>query len=199
MNLEKVSLPEQLFLASNNSHKIKELQELLGNSSNILTPKDFPLYPEPDESGNSLEENAAIKAIAGFNFTGLTTLSDDSGLFVESLGGEPGVQSAYYGGKPSNSLNNIDKLLFELKEKSNRKAYFQTIIAWYDGKELLYFKGEIKGRIIQKVKGKTGFGYDPVFIPDGYETTFAEMSESEKNAISHRANALKEFSNYFTL
>jgi len=199
MNLEKVSLPEQLFLASNNSHKIKELQELLGNSSNILTPKDFPLYPEPDESGNSLEENAAIKAIAGFNFTGLPTLSDDSGLFVESLGGEPGVQSAYYGGKPSNSLNNIDKLLFELKEKSNRKAYFQTIIAWYDGKELLYFKGEIKGRIIQKVKGKTGFGYDPVFIPDGYETTFAEMSESEKNAISHRANALKEFSNYFTL
>jgi XTP/dITP diphosphohydrolase len=199
MNSEKVSLPEQLFLASNNSHKIKELQELLGNSSNILTPKDFPLYPEPDESGNSLEENAAIKAIAGFNFTGLPTLSDDSGLFVESLGGEPGVQSAYYGGKPSNSLNNIDKLLFELKEKSNRKAYFQTIIAWYDGKELLYFKGEIKGRIIQEVKGKTGFGYDPVFIPDGYETTFAEMSESEKNAISHRANALKEFSNYFTL
>jgi XTP/dITP diphosphohydrolase len=89
--------------------------------------------------------------------------------------------------------------LFELKEKSNRKAYFQTIIAWYDGKELLYFKGEINGRIIQEVKGKTGFGYDPVFIPDGYETTFAEMSESEKNAISHRANALKEFSNYFTL
>ena len=175
------------------------MQELLGNSSNILTPKDFPLYPEPDESGNSLEENAAIKALAGFNFTGLPTLSDDSGLFVESLGGEPGVKSAYYGGKPSNSLNNIDKLLFELKEKSNRKAYFQTIIAWYDGKELLYFKGEIKGRIIQEVKGKTGFGYDPVFIPDGYETTFAEMSESEKNAISHRANALKEFSNYFTI
>jgi len=199
MNLEKVSLPEQLFLASNNSHKIKELQIMLGNSSRILTPKDFPLYPEPEESGNSLEENAAIKAHAGFNFTGLPTLSDDSGLFVETLGGDPGVQSAYYGGKPSNSLNNIDKLLFELKEKSNRKAYFQTIIAWYDGKELLYFKGEIKGRIIQEVKGKTGFGYDPVFIPDGYETTFAEMSESEKNAISHRANALKEFSNYFTL
>ncbi len=186
---------QELFFGTNNANKLTEIQHILGENFDILSYKDFPPF-DVEETEITMEGNAALKAKGFFEFTGLPCFSDDSGLEVAALGGEPGVYSARYAGEPSNSANNIAKLLQNIQGKSNRNAQFRTVIAYFDGKEMLFFEGIIKGQLIDIQRGMAGFGYDPIFIPDGYQQTFAEMEAAEKHAISHRGIAVRKFAEY---
>ena len=146
---------------------------------------------------DTFEGNALLKARYVKDKYGYDCFADDTGLQVEALNGEPGVYSARYAGEPSDSEKNIDKLLANLRDAENRKASFVTCIALVTGSEEHVFYGEISGKIIRERRGSSGFGYDSVFVPEGYEETFAEMGEEEKNKISHRARAVKKLSDFF--
>lgn len=196
---------EKILLGSNNQKKYKELKELieinLSNKIEILSPKDFGLENyEIIESGSTFEENALIKAKAFFEKSGVVSLSDDSGLMVDALGGEPGIYSARYAGENSTDLDNINYLLDKISKLKNDfenfTAKFVTVLCLYDGIETQYFKGEVKGKIITELRGENGFGYDPIFVPNGYDKTFAELGNDIKNQISHRKNALDKFIEY---
>ena len=182
----------KLLVASKNKKKIKELKEILEPAGVIvLTSEDIGGIPDVEENGTSFEENASLKAIEIAKLTGNYVFADDSGLEVEALNDAPGIYSARYAGENATDQERIDKLLYNLKNEVNRKARFVCVIAISDKKgNTKTFRGEIYGRIIEKPKGSSGFGYDPVFIPDGYNQTFAELSQEIKNKISHRANAL---------
>lgn len=178
-----------LIFATNNQHKVDEIRSVIGDRLTILTMKEAGIdidIPEPHET---IEENASEKSSVIHTLTHQNCFSEDTGLEVEALHGAPGVRSARYAGDTKNFKANIDKLLWELKDESNRKARFKTVISliWHD-KEFL-FAGICKGHIIKEQKGSEGFGYDPVFIPDGANKTFAEMSMQEKNMYSHRRKA----------
>ncbi|MDI1235778.1 MAG: RdgB/HAM1 family non-canonical purine NTP pyrophosphatase [bacterium] len=182
----------KLIFASNNQNKLREIKALIPPSIEILSLEDIQYNQEIEETGHTLEDNAAIKARTIFDVTGEACFADDSGLLVDFLDGQPGVKSARYAGEPSDNSANMDLLLLNLGKTENRNAKFQTVICYKDATQELYFKGEIKGNITHSKNGTQGFGYDPIFTPLGYSQTFAEMTAEEKNKISHRKNAITQ-------
>jgi XTP/dITP diphosphohydrolase len=187
----------KIIFATNNIHKLDEVKAILGSEIEVQGLKEIGLNEEVEETGSTFEENARLKAQAVFHKIKVPCLSDDSGLEVEALGNAPGVYSARFAGEPVDHEKNIDKLLKSLNEMNNRKARFRTVLCYIDaeGKEE-FFTGTVEGYITHEQRGEKGFGYDPVFIPNGYDKTFAQMSSSEKNSISHRARALEKFKQY---
>jgi XTP/dITP diphosphohydrolase len=184
-----------IFLASGNPHKIEEMQALLSTFDiRLESTLDYPNAKEVVEDRPDLEGNAIKKAQYWYGKTGLPSLADDTGLEVDSLGGAPGVYSARYAGEKATYEENTQKLLKELEGKSDRTAQFRTIIAFIDpsGKQH-FFEGVCRGEIIAKKRGEKGFGYDPVFVPEGYDLTFAELNSDDKNRISHRGKAMQAF------
>lgn len=181
-------LPTLIF-ATNNQHKVEEIRKVIGNLFTILTLKEAGIDMDIPEPYDTLEANASAKSATIYQLTGQNCFSEDSGLLVAALNGEPGVKSARYAGDTRDFQANIDKLMHHMKGQTNRAAAFTTVISLIlDGKEYL-FEGTCKGNIALSQRGAGGFGYDPVFIPDGSNRTFAEMSLEEKNAISHRRKA----------
>ena len=188
----------KLVFATNNLNKLKEVQEMLPNSIEILSLMDIHCFDEIDETETSLEGNARLKASYITEKFGYNCFADDTGLEVTVLDGKPGVYSARFAGQPSNSENNMQKLLHELKEEENRKAQFRTAICLnLDGKQFL-FEGVCKGEILTKKQGVEGFGYDPIFQPKGYDQSFATMQRNEKNKISHRGLAIEKLVTFLT-
>jgi XTP/dITP diphosphohydrolase len=184
----------QLVFATNNHHKLSEVQQILGNSIELLTLSDIGFTDEIPEDFNTLEENASQKAWHIYNKYKMNCFADDTGLEVNALNGEPGVRSARYAGKTPS--DNIEKLLRKLKGVSNRKAQFRTVISLIvDGIEY-QFQGIVEGEIIEEFRGSLGFGYDPLFIPYGYTETFAQMAPKLKNEISHRGVAIKKLTKF---
>lgn len=185
---------KKLVIASRNDHKILEMEQLLSPLGiEVLSTKDFPNLEEVVEDRPTLKGNALKKARYVAAQTNLPALSDDTGLEVEALNGEPGVYSARYAGPSASYEDNVIKLLDELSGKENRKARFRTIVALVDGDEEFTFEGICNGKIIEEQRGSEGFGYDPIFMPVDYEHTFAELDSSTKNLISHRGKAVEKF------
>ncbi len=189
---------KKILIASNNPHKITEIKSVLKdvNDIQILSPKDLGIDADVVEDGNSLEENALIKAKAIHKISNLPCVSDDTGLFVDALNGEPGIYSARYSGESATYADNCNKLLTNLKNTpdENRTARFESVICFYENENKNhFFKGICKGKIIKEPRGENGFGYDPLFMPDGFDRTFAEMPDDDKNKISHRGKALEGF------
>ena len=187
---------KKIVFATNNQHKLHEVKAVLGNEIEIISLEQLNCHEDIPETGNTLEANALIKAKYINDKFGLDCMADDTGLEVDALGGEPGVYSARYAGEEQNSKRNLEKLLYNLKDSNNRIAHFRTVIALIDSNKIHYFEGAIKGEIIREARGKTGFGYDPVFVPSGYNKTFAELGSEEKNKISHRALAVNKLVEY---
>lgn len=182
----------QLVFATNNAHKLRELGEILSGEFTLLSLNDISCTDEIPETGDTLEANASQKSHYIWDRFGLDCFSDDTGLEVLALNNEPGVHSARYAGEGRNSDDNIDKLLDNLAGVAERKACFRCVISLIiDGQEYL-FEGRVDGVILTERKGVSGFGYDPVFLPDGYTQSFAEMDAAEKNAISHRGRAVQK-------
>ncbi|MFO0321517.1 MAG: non-canonical purine NTP diphosphatase [Bacteroidota bacterium] len=186
----------QLIFATHNKNKIIEIKSLVNGHINLLSLNDIHFTDEINETAKSLEGNALLKAQTIYRETKINCFADDSGLLVDALNGEPGVYSARYAGKEKNDEANMVKILNHLKGIENRKAQFKTVLALIiDGKEHI-FEGTIDGVITTKKKGINGFGYDPIFLPNGHEKTFAEMTLAEKSKISHRAIALKKMTDF---
>lgn len=188
---------KKLVFATNNAHKLEEIRAILGDKVEILSLNDIDCHADIPETADTLQGNAALKAQYIYENYGLDCFADDTGLEVEALNGAPGIYSARYaGGEGHDSEANMKKLLSEMQDKDNRKARFRTVICLIeDGKEH-FFEGIVNGSIIRERKGGAGFGYDPVFMPDGYSETFAEMGNDEKNKISHRARAVQKLCEY---
>ena len=182
--------------ATNNPNKLKEVRHIANNKFNIVGIDEFGITEELPETQNTLEGNALQKARYLYEKISKNCFADDTGLEVEALNGRPGIFSARYAGEEKSSIDNIKKLLNELKDCSNRSAQFRTVVALIlNGKEYL-FEGIIKGKIIGELKGENGFGYDPVFVPLGFEKTFAELPLNIKNTISHIEKAFKKLFNF---
>ena len=182
----------KLVFASNNKNKIQEIQALVPNIIQIVSLEEIGCIEDIPETADTIEGNAILKANYVTEKYGYDCFADDTGLEVDALNGAPGVYSARYAGEQKDANDNMDKLLSELKDESNRKANFKTVIALnLNGKQNL-FTGIINGKIIEEKIGTNGFGYDPIFVADGYEKTFAELSMEEKSTISHRGIAVKE-------
>ena len=186
----------KLVFATNNQNKLAEVQKMLPNSIELLSLKDINCFDEIEETASTLDGNAKIKADYITEKFGYNCFADDTGLEVESLDNKPGVYSARYAGEPSNSENNMQKLLTELKNKQNRKAQFRTSICLNLNEEQFLFNGICKGEILHKKQGEKGFGYDPIFKPAGFSESFAEMPSEEKNKISHRGLAIQKLVNF---
>jgi XTP/dITP diphosphohydrolase len=182
----------ELIFATNNEHKAQEINSILGSEFKIITLKQAGIDIDIPEPHDTLEENAAEKSEVIYNLTGKDCFSEDTGLEVEALDGEPGVKSARYAGESKSFDNNIDKLLMNLDGQSNREAQFRTVVSLRLGGKEYKFEGICKGSIIAERKGDNGFGYDPVFIPEGSLKTFAEMTMEEKNKYSHRKKAIEK-------
>ena len=182
----------KLVFATNNLNKLKEVQEMLPNSIQLLSLQDINCFDEIAETETTLEGNAKLKADYITNNFGLNCFADDTGLEVESLDGKPGVYSARFAGEPANSEKNIQKLLLDLENKTNRKAQFRTAVALNLSDRKFLFEGICKGEILHHKKGERGFGYDPIFKPEGYQYSFSEMSSTAKNKISHRGIAIQK-------
>lgn len=187
----------KIIFATNNKHKLEEIKKMAGPRFELISLEEIGLTGEIPEDYDTLEENALFKAKYIYDRTKVPTFSDDTGLEVTALHGRPGVLSARYAGPEKNDRENMQKLLRELEHETNRTARFRTVIAFIqpNGKEVL-FEGIINGQISREPKGRQGFGYDPVFIPDGHHTTFAEMTSDLKNSISHRSLAFSKFITY---
>lgn len=179
-----------LVLATHNEHKSEEIKAIIGDLIEIKTLTDLGFNEEIPENGLTLQANALQKAKYIHNILKQNCFADDTGLEVTALHGDPGVFSARYAGEPSNPKNNIRKLLHEMKGATDRTAQFRTVISVIYDEKTYFFEGSVTGHITTEPKGEHGFGYDSVFIPDGYEETFAELSAEEKNKISHRSRAL---------
>ena len=186
----------QLVFASNNPNKIQEIQLLLPTNIKILSLHDIGCFEEIAETANTIEGNAILKANYVTQKYGLNCFADDSGLEVDYLNGKPGVHSARYAGNQRNDNDNVNKLLFALNNQQNRKANFKTIICLNLNGTQTLFTGLINGTIATQKSGNQGFGYDPIFTPDGYEITFAEMNKLQKTQISHRGIATKQLINF---
>lgn len=186
----------ELVFVTANQNKAHEVQKVISNDIKILSLKDIGCIVDIEETGTTFSENALIKARYIYTHYKKNCFADDSGLEVSALNGDPGIYSARYAGEPKNDLRNTKKLLESLGDKTNREACFKTIIALIiDGKEFT-FEGRIDGTITKEARGTNGFGYDPVFIPKGFQKTFAEMSFEEKNTVSHRAIAINEMNDF---
>lgn len=182
----------ELIFASHNENKVEEIKTILPSNFKLKSLTDLDFKTEIEENGTTLEENALIKAQTIFNTFNKNCFADDSGLEVFALNGQPGVISARYAGNHKNTQDNMDKLLKELNGKNDRRAQFRTVIALIvNGKKHL-FEGIIKGKISEIALGKNGFGYDPIFIPENHDFSFAQLTPSEKNIISHRARAFEK-------
>jgi len=182
----------ELVFATNNQHKLEELQAILGNQFNLLSLKDIGCKEEIPEEQATLEGNAGQKAFFVFEKYGHNCFADDTGLEIDSLNGEPGVYSARYAGEEKSAETNMKKVLEKLAKINDRKARFRTVISLViNGKEQ-QFEGIVNGKILREKKGGSGFGYDPIFQPEGFDTSFAEMNLSEKNKISHRGRAVQK-------
>jgi XTP/dITP diphosphohydrolase len=186
-------MKRKLVIATNNAHKLQEIAAILGDEIELLSLKDIRCFDEIPETAETLEGNALMKARYIRDRFGMDCFADDTGLEVEALHGAPGVYSARYaGGEGHDSEANMQKLLKELQGETNRAARFRTVIALLmDGEEHL-FEGIVNGSIIEEKRGAAGFGYDPLFVPTGYDATFAELGEEVKNQISHRARAVQQ-------
>ncbi len=188
---------KKLVFATGNSHKLQEVQSLFKEGFALSCLKDVNLTEEIPETADNLVDNALQKAWYVYNKCGIPCFADDTGLEVEALDGAPGVYSARYAGEQKDSRLNMLLLLKNMTGKENRNARFRTIIAYIDEKAQEHiFEGEIKGKIIENMAGENGFGYDPIFVPEGYEETFAQLSSEIKNTISHRARAMEKFLSY---
>lgn len=190
----------QLLAATTNRHKVQEFQKILADLKeriNIVTQDTIRNFPEIEENGTTFEENSIKKATEASAYADMAAFADDSGLVVEALGGAPGVYSARYAGEGASDSDRIAKLLKEMQGITDRRAKFvcAATIA-YRGKKVACFVGEIKGTIAEAPSGSNGFGYDPVFIPEGFSKTFAELTDSEKNEISHRGRAMRKLAEY---
>ena len=185
-------MKKKLVVATNNAHKLEEISAILGNEMELLSLKDIHCNADIPETADTLEGNARQKAMYIHENYGMDCFADDTGLEVEALNGAPGVFSARYAGDGHDSEANMQKLLKELEGKENRKAQFRTAICLImEDKEYL-FEGIVKGHIIEEKRGGAGFGYDPIFVPEGYNQTFAELGNDVKNTISHRARAVEK-------
>ncbi len=183
---------KKIIFSTNNIHKVMEARALLGNVFEIVSLKELGFNEEIPETGKTLSENASQKSHFIYERYGLDCFADDTGLEVDALGGAPGVYSARYAGEHATYEENVTKLLHGLEGKKNRSASFKTVVSLIlDGKEFL-FEGRVDGRILEQRAGNSGFGYDPVFLPDGYSETFAEISPELKNRISHRGKAMQK-------
>lgn len=181
----------RLIVATRNSHKTAEIRAMVTGQFEVMDATAFPEFPEIDETGSTFLENARLKALGISHRIAGWVLSDDSGLEVDALGGAPGVWSSSYGGEEGNHEKNNARLLAEMVGISQRTARFRcTMVLAREGKEAANFSGSVEGRIIDASKGEKGFGYDPLFIPDGHELTFAQLGDVVKNSLSHRARAL---------
>ncbi len=183
----------KIILATHNIDKCKELQKSLNNPSiDLVTLKAYPTIGEIVEDGQTLTENAFIKSRTVFKLTNIPTISDDTGLFVDALGGKPGIYSARYAGENSTYLDNVNKLLYDMSniKKSLRSATFKTVVTYVSKDLELVAEGSVKGFITEKPKGENGFGYDSIFNVEELNKTFAEMTMNEKKSISHRARAI---------
>ena len=182
----------KLVFATNNLNKLKEVQEILSDSIEILSLKDIGCFEDVEETEATLEGNAKLKANHITEKYGYDCFADDTGLEVDVLNGEPGVYSARYGGEHGNSEKNMSKLLNELDDRTDRKAQFRTAIVLNLDHQQYVFEGICKGEILREKSGNGGFGYDPIFKPSGFSTSFAEMNSEEKNKISHRGIAIQK-------
>lgn len=196
----------KIVFATNNQHKLDEIRNILGKDFEIVSLNEIGCHEDIPETGKTLEENAWQKANYIFNKYGLSCFADDTGLEVDALNGAPGVFSARYaGGEGHDSEANMQKLLRELAENNNRKARFRTVIALIlkdesrgmEDERRETFEGIVEGHIAHEKSGAEGFGYDPIFVPDGYNQSFAELGIDIKNQISHRARAVKKLAEYF--
>ncbi len=194
-----MSIKKKFVFATNNAHKLEEVSAILGKKIELLSMKDIDCNVDIPETADTLEGNALIKARYIFENYHLDCFADDTGLEVEALNGAPGVYSARYAGDAHDSEANMKKLLKEMENVENRRARFRTVFALIiNGKEHL-FEGIVKGEIIKNRKGTSGFGYDPVFVPEGYSQTFAEMGNELKNKISHRAMATQKLCHFLLM
>lgn len=185
-----------IVFATNNKHKLQEVKHIIGDRFNIISLNELECFDDIPETENTLEGNALLKARYIHQRFNCNCFADDTGLEIEALDGKPGVFSARYAGEHCSFEDNINKILAELEGKTNRNAIFRTVIALIINDKEYLFEGNIKGKIIDSKKGISGFGYDPVFIPDGYSETFAEMGNDLKNTISHRALATKQLTEF---
>ena len=196
----------RIVFATNNAHKLSEIRQILGNDIEILSLADIGCHEDIPETADTLEGNALQKAQYVYDHYHLSCFADDTGLEVDALGGEPGIYSARYAGDGHDSEANMQKLLQKLGENNNRKARFRTVIALIQKEEdndsspaeqkINCFEGIIEGQIIREKRGDEGFGYDPIFQPDGYEETFAQLGPQIKNRISHRALAVEKLAKF---
>lgn len=187
-----------ILVATHNLHKKEEIQQILGSDYFVLSLSDYNLNEEIIEDGDTFAANALIKAQYCYDKTGKPSVGDDSGLVVEALDGRPGIYSARYA-SDHDFNKNIEKVLEEMKDQANRRAYFITMLCLVDDSGAHYFEGRVYGNLTKEAFGGGGFGYDPIFMPDNYNTTFAEMPAEEKNTISHRSEALKKFLEYLSV
>jgi XTP/dITP diphosphohydrolase len=187
---------QQLVFATNNAHKLEEVESKLAGRIKLLSLNDIDCHDDIEETGVTFAENASIKSRYIYNKYNVNCFGDDSGLEIDALNNEPGVYSARYAGKHGDHAANIAKVLTNLGDNPNRKARFRTVISlmWNGGEHL--FDGAVEGTIRKEISGNGGFGYDPIFQPDGYSVTFAEMSLDEKNNISHRAIAVEKLTEF---
>ncbi len=186
----------EIVFATHNQNKLIEVKQILPSSFKVLSLNDINCFDEIIEDSNTIEGNSMIKARYVFENYGKACFADDTGLFVNALNGEPGVYSARYAGQTKSAKANMSKLLDKLSGKADKTAYFKTVIAYKTADVERLFTGICKGQIIEKPKGEKGFGYDPIFVPENYTETFAELPPEAKNKISHRGLALKLFTTY---
>ena len=187
---------DKIVFATNNEHKLREIRAILRDEIEVFSLADIDCHADIAETADTLEGNALIKARFVYDNYGMNCFADDTGLEVDALNGAPGVHTARYAGENHDTEANMRKLLHEMNGKDNRKARFRTAIALILGGEEHLFSGEVHGEISTEPRGEQGFGYDPVFIPDGTAKTFAELGEEAKNRISHRARAVKKLADF---
>lgn len=187
---------DKIVFATNNEHKLREIRAILRDEIEVFSLADIDCHADIAETADTLEGNALIKARFVYDNYGMNCFADDTGLEVDALNGAPGVHTARYAGENHDTEANMRKLLHEMNGKDNHKARFRTAIALILGGEEHLFSGEVQGEISTEPRGEQGFGYDPVFIPDGTAKTFAELGEEAKNRISHRARAVKKLADF---
>ncbi|MBN8544537.1 MAG: RdgB/HAM1 family non-canonical purine NTP pyrophosphatase [Ignavibacteria bacterium] len=185
---------KKIFVSTQNQGKLKEIRSILGTGEfEFISVQTIDGFPDIEETGTSFEENAIIKAEESFKLTGIPSLADDSGLSVDCLDGAPGVYSARYAGENADDEGNLQKVLSEIKNFSPPyKARYVCVLAFYDGERLITTRGECEGELIMEKRGNNGFGYDPIFVPEGFNKTMAELNPEIKNKLSHRFKALEK-------
>ena len=187
----------ELIFATHNQHKLEEVKQMLPSHLNFKSLTEIDFHDEIEETGETFIENARIKAQTIYQKTGVNVFADDSGLVIEGLNGAPGVYSARYAGT-GKSEDNIAKVLEEMKDISDRKAYFIAVFCLILNGEEHFFEGRVNGTISTEILGADGFGYDPIFVPEGHEISFAQMSAEEKNSMSHRGRAVEQLNEFLT-